>query len=151
MSRVTLLLSSQGTKEKAIAWVKNAPWGTRFELKETKRTLDQSAKMWAMLTEISRQKRDWPGGPYSADDFKDYFMHALKKARWMPDEDGGMVPIGMRSSDLSIPEMSDLIELLYAFGARHGVVFADGLQGQEKTDPSTLSESQTTPEQKESR
>jgi hypothetical protein len=125
MSRVTLLLANQATKEKAIAWVKNAPWNTRFELKESKRTLDQSAKMWAMLTEISRQLKDWPGGPYTADDWKDYGMHALKKARWMPDEEGGMVPIGMRSSDLSKAEMSDLIELLYAFGARHGVTFTE--------------------------
>jgi hypothetical protein len=30
-------------------------------------------------------------------------------------------PLGMRSSRLTIPEMSDLIELLNAFAAREGV------------------------------
>ena len=111
------------TKQKAIAWVKNAPWNTRFELRESARTPEQNDKMWPMLTEIARQKRDWPGGPYSADDWKDYFMHALKRGRWMPTEDGGMVPIGMGTSKLTKAEMSDLIELMYAFGAKHGVTF----------------------------
>ena len=33
--------------------------------------------------------------------------------------------IGRSSSDLTKQEMIDLIELLFAFGAQHGVVFAD--------------------------
>jgi hypothetical protein len=35
----------------------------------------------------------------------------------------GVFPLGMRSSRLTIPEMSDLIELLHLFAAREGVTF----------------------------
>ena len=41
-------------------------------------------------------------------------MHAMKQARWMPSEDGGMIPIGMRTSDLSKAEMGELMELMAA-------------------------------------
>lgn len=140
MSRVAIIIANDETRRKAMGWIKNAPWNTRLELRESARTPDQNDKMWPMLTEISKQKRDWPGGPYSADDWKDWFMHALKQGRWMPTEEGGMVPIGMGTSKLTKAEMSDLIELMYAFGVRHGVLFADGMQGQEKTDATTLSE-----------
>ena len=37
----------------------------------------------------------------------------------------GFVNLGRSSSDLSKGEMSDLMELIAAFGAKHGVVFKD--------------------------
>jgi hypothetical protein len=37
----------------------------------------------------------------------------------------GFVNLGWSSSDLTVAEMSDLIELIHAFGANHGVVFHD--------------------------
>lgn len=126
MSRVALILNGSVERQRACSWVMKAPAGTRFELKESKRTLPQNARMWAMLTEVARSL-EWHGQRYSADDWKDYFMHALKRMRWMPDEDGGMVPIGMRTSDLGVSEMGDLMELIAAFGARHGVTFSDAL------------------------
>jgi hypothetical protein len=122
MSRALLVLSSQAIREKAARWVSIAPDGVRLEFKRPRRSLEQNSKMWAMLTEISEQL-DWRGQRYTPEDWKDYLMHALRKARWMPDEDGGMVPIGMRTSDLSKDEMGDLIELMTEFGARHGVNF----------------------------
>jgi hypothetical protein len=35
--------------------------------------------------------------------------------------------LGRSSSDLSKAEMTDLIDLISAFGANHGVVFHDGV------------------------
>ncbi len=124
MSRATIILNGSVERQRACTWVMKAPAGTRFELKESKRTIPQNDRMWAMLTEVARTV-DWHGQRYSADDWKDYFMHALKRMRWMPDEDGGMVPIGMRSSDLGVSEMGDLMELIVEFGARHGVRFQE--------------------------
>ncbi len=44
----------------------------------------------------------------------------------VPNLDGtGFVNLGRSSSDLSKSEMSDLIELIHAFGANHGVKFQD--------------------------
>jgi hypothetical protein len=43
----------------------------------------------------------------------------------MPSEDGGMVPIGMRTSDLSKEEMGELIALIMEFATRHSVGLPD--------------------------
>jgi hypothetical protein len=36
-----------------------------------------------------------------------------------------MVPIGMRTSELGMSEMADLLTLILAFGATHAVTFHD--------------------------
>lgn len=123
MSRWSFIINT-ANRARVIEWVMRAPIGFRLELKEPKRSDAQNRKLWPMLTEISTALL-WHGQRYTPDDWKDYMMHQLKAGRWMPSEDGGMVPIGMRSSDLSVEEFSGLIEVIHAFGARHGVTFAD--------------------------
>jgi hypothetical protein len=115
-----LILANDAIRERAISWVRGSPKDTRVTFQEPKRTLDQNALMWLWLTAVATQL-DWHGQRYSADDWKDYFMHALRHGRWMPSEEGGMVPIGMRTSDLSKEEMSDLLEVIMEFAARHGI------------------------------
>ena len=107
-------------RQKAVSWVLKAPQGTRVEFKAPRRTLDQNSALWLWLTALATQL-DWHNQRYSAEDWKDYLMHALRHARWMPNEDGGMVPIGLRTSDLSKGEFSELLELTIAFATRHGV------------------------------
>lgn len=124
MSRALIILSDDAERKKAVKWIMLAPVNTRVEFKKARRSVDQNDLMWARLQEISRQL-DWHGQKYSKDDWKDYMMHALKRARWMPSEDGGMVPIGMRTSDLSRDEMSELLDFIDAFAARHGLVFKE--------------------------
>jgi hypothetical protein len=82
--------------------------------------------MWAMLTEIAAQVK-WHGVTLKADDFKLIFMDALKRElRIVPNLDGtGFVNLGRSSSDLSKEEMSDLLELIAAWGVSHGVKFND--------------------------
>lgn len=129
MSRAVLILHRQSDRDRASAWVRSAPWGTRITFQEAKRSSDQNAKMWAMLTEVARQVQ-WHGQKLSADDWKLVFLAALKaELRIVPNLDGtGFVQLGRSSSDLSISEMRDLIDLIAAFGARQGVVFADQLE-----------------------
>lgn len=123
MGRATLILFNDRVRERAIDWVRRAPEGTRLEFKASKRSLPQNALMWAMLTEISQQV-DWYGQKLSADDWKDVFTASLRRARVVPGLDAGtFVPIGMRTSDMSKEEMSDLIELITAFAAERGVQF----------------------------
>lgn len=52
-------------------------------------------------------------------------MDALnREVRMVPNIDGtGFVNLGTRSSDLSKEEMSDLMEIISAFGANHAVKF----------------------------
>jgi hypothetical protein len=125
MGRALLILTSDATRSKAMAWVRSAPNGTRVEFKETKRSIPQNDLMWSLLSQIAQQVV-WYGQKLSSDDWKDMFTASLKKARVVPGIDGGsFVPLGMRTSDMSKDEMSALIELIYAFGAEHGAVFRE--------------------------
>lgn len=124
MSEAHIVLAGKRERTQAIHLIATAPVNTRVHVKGPRRTVLQNDRMWAMLTDIARQL-DWHGQKYTADDWKDYFCHALRRARWMPDEDGGMVPVGLRTSDLSKTDHSDLTALMEAFGARHGVTFTE--------------------------
>jgi hypothetical protein len=82
--------------------------------------------MWAMLTEVAAQL-PWHGVKLTPDDWKLIFLDALKRElRMVPNLEGtGFVNLGRSSSDLSKDEMTDLMELIAAFGAKHGITFND--------------------------
>jgi len=126
VSRALIILNRASDRERVQAWAAKAPWGTRVTFQEAKRTSDQNARMWAMLTEVARQV-EWDGLKLSADDWKLIFMAALKQElRMVRNLDRtGFVQLGRSSSDLSVAEMGDLMDLIAAFGAREGVTFAE--------------------------
>lgn len=126
MSRALLTLRGTSDRERACKWVTQAPFGTRLEFKATKRTLPQNDRMWAMLTDLATQLA-WHGQKLSPSDWKLVFLDGLKRElRIVPNIEGnGFVNLGRSSSDLSKQEMSELIELIAAFGAQHGVIFHD--------------------------
>lgn len=126
MTRAAVILNSKAARERVAKWAMTAPTGTRVEFKEVKRTLEQNAKLWAMLTDVARQV-EHAGRRYDTESWKVLFMHALgREMSFLPALDGQtFVPIGHRSSDLSKSEMSELIEFIHAWGAEHGVVFSD--------------------------
>lgn len=94
------------------------------ELRQETRTDAQNRRLWAMLTEISKQV-DWYGQKLSSDEWKDFFSAALHKQKVVPGLDGGFVVMGQRTSKMTKGEMSDMQELMAAFGAERGVVFRD--------------------------
>lgn len=120
MGRALIIIRTLADRVKAKSWIDRAPLETRIEFKASKRTTPQNERMWAMLTTISDQLV-WHGCKYSREDWKDYFMHSLSGARFMPHEEGGMIPIGRRTSELSKDEHSDLTALIEAFAAKHGL------------------------------
>lgn len=124
MSRALLVLANDVIRIKAIEWIKRAPVDTRIEFKAPKRTLPQNARFWAMLTDVAQQV-EWHGQRLSADDWKLLFLDALNtEIRFVPNLEGkGFVNLGRSSSDLSKEEMGDLMTLIEAFGANHGVTF----------------------------
>ncbi|WP_245282960.1 recombination protein NinB [Aureimonas altamirensis] len=107
-----------------IAW--SIADGSRVEIKAPRRSLPQNDRMWAMLTSIAAQARH-NGREYSTEQWKVIFMHACgREVQFLPALDGStFVPWGQSSSDLSVSEMSDLIEFMKAWGAQNGVVFQD--------------------------
>ena len=126
MSRALVVLNSKHERDRVANWAMKLPAGTRVEFKEAKRTTDQNARLWAMLTEVATQLA-WHGQKLSTDDWKLIFLDALKREmRMVPNINGnGFVNLGRSSSDLTKSEFSDLIEIIHAFGAEHGVVFQE--------------------------
>jgi hypothetical protein len=93
-------------------------------IKKNRRSIGQNALMWSLLSDISRQV-EWHGSLLSKKDWKWIFTAAIRKQRMVPGIEGGMVYLGEPTSGMSKQEMSDLIELIYAFGAEHGVEWSD--------------------------
>jgi hypothetical protein len=130
MTRAALILTRDDIRAKAADWCRRLPHGTRVEFKAPRRSLSQNDLMWQRLTEVSEQVV-WYGAKLSADDWKDIFTASLRKARVVPGLDPGTyVPLGMRTSDMTVAEMTDLLALMEAFAAERGVRFRD-LEGDE--------------------
>lgn len=126
MSRYFVTLHTVSDRIAVARIIDAAPVGTRVEIKSAKRSLPQNELMWAMLTEIAQQL-PWHGSKLRPDDYKILFLDALhRELQMVPNiDDTGFVNIRSSSSDLSKSEMSDMIELMYEFGSRHGVKFSD--------------------------
>lgn len=75
-----------------------------------------------MLAEISQQV-DWYGQKLTAEEWKDVFSAAMKRTKVVPGIDGGFVVCGQSTSKMTKAEMSEMQELMEAFGAERGVKF----------------------------
>ena len=124
MKRV-LILSHDVARQRAVEAVREAPAGYSVTIAEPKRSLESNARMWAMLAEVSEQV-EWYGKRLTPEDWKHVFTASLRRLEVVPNLDGtGFVALGMSTSRMSVREMSDLIELISAFGAERGVTFND--------------------------
>lgn len=124
MSRRTVILRTPEDRERVARWASKVEAGTTVEFRQARRSLDANRLLWAMLQDVSAQV-EWYGERLTPEEFKDLFTAALRKSRAVPGIDGGIVMLGMRTSDMTKAEFSDLIELIRAFGAERGVRFSD--------------------------
>lgn len=88
------------------------------------RTPDQNSKIWPMLSDVAGQVV-WHGGKLEKEDWKDVFTAAWSKQRIVPGIDSGFVAIGQRTSKMDKVQFSDLIEIIYAFGATQCVKWSE--------------------------
>ena len=95
-----------------------------IELRQEKRTDAQNRRLWAMLTEISNQVV-WYGNKLTPEEWKCVFTASLKRQKVVPGLDGGFVVLGQSTSKMTKDEMSELQELMAAFGAEQGVTFME--------------------------
>jgi hypothetical protein len=98
-----------------------------LEVKPETRSNEQNKRLWAMLTDISRQV-DWYGQKLSPEDWKHMFTASLKKTRAVPGIDGGIVVLGQSTSKMTKAEMCELQELMSAFAAERGVLLGVDLE-----------------------
>lgn len=126
MSRWEITIWSDADRAKARQWLSKATRGMRITFAEAKRTNDQNAALWPLLSQIS-VALPWHGQRLTPEDWKTLFMAALNtEMRMVPNlNNNGFVALGRSTSKLSKGEFSQLLELIHAFAAEHGVVFSD--------------------------
>jgi len=116
-----------GPRQRAFAHqlVDQAEDGAIITVAPATRSLRQNAMMWALLSDVSRaapEGRHWPPATW-----KRAFMHLLgHHIRFCEGLDGsGPFPDEARSSELTVAQMGDLIEVILEYGARHGVEWTE--------------------------
>ena len=107
----------QYTDEEAIELLKKL-------IKRNKRTPAQNKKMQAMLGDISDQV-DWDGEYLTKTDWKWMLTASLRGQRVVRAIDFGFVYLGEPTSTMTKKQVSQLIELMYAFGAQHDVKWTE--------------------------
>ena len=123
--RQSFILAHETARIRAVAAVANAPQGWHVNIKPATRTLEQNARLWAMLGDIARQV-EWYGKKLDSEDWKHIFSASLRKLSVVPNIDGtGFVALGLSTSKMSKRELGDLMTLIEAFGAERGVVWTE--------------------------
>jgi hypothetical protein len=124
----TVRLVGKAQREHAKRLIDEAPVGFVMKLGAETRRDAQNRRLWPMLQDIQQQVPGFEG--YSTDDIKMRFLNALgTEMRFLPELEGqGMFPVGLKSSTLTVQQFSGLVELLFAFGAKHGVRWSDPTQ-----------------------
>lgn len=122
-------LISENVKENLISFIRSLPTDSKnplvVSIQEMTRTLEQNARMWATLTDISEQVV-WHGLKLTPEEWKHVFTATLKGQKTVPNLDGtGFIILGQSTRTMSKKEFSNLLELAYAFGAEQGVKWSE--------------------------
>lgn len=120
----TIRLATEAQRHLAKRLIDVAPQGAVVNIQEAKRTSDQNAKLWAMLSDVSRSKPE--GRMHTPEVWKALFMNACGHAvQFETGLSGQPFPVGFRSSNLTKREMIDLIDFIGSYGSAHGVRWSD--------------------------
>ena len=120
----TVWLRGEHQRRLAHQLIDKAPLDAVVKVSAAKRSDDQNAKMWAMLSDVSRAKPE--GRMHIPEVWKCIFMAALgHEVKFEMGLDNQPFPIGFRTSRLTKPEMSDLIEFIYAYASNHNIKWSE--------------------------
>lgn len=120
----TIRLTGDHQRRIAHGLIERAPQGAVVNIREANRSSEQNSKLWAMISDVSRAKPE--GRTHTAETWKALFMSACGHAvQFENGLNGQPFPIGFRSSRLNKLQMSELIETIYEYGARHGVEWSE--------------------------
>lgn len=117
----TVILAGPSQRAYAHELIDRADDGSVVSFRPPRRSTEQNAMLWALLTDVSDAQpegRQWP-----PETWKCAFMHALgHQVRFVDGLDGsGPFPIGFRSSRLTKAQMGDLITAIIKYGDEQGV------------------------------
>lgn len=121
--RVTLALRSKAEREQAKRWIDLAPTHSRMTLTKPRRSLPQNDKLHAMLDEIA-EAFEWAGKKQSVTTWKRLFACRVKRVEFIPNLDNdGFIQVGDSTSEMTVAELSDVIECVNAWAAERGFTF----------------------------
>lgn len=119
----TVILHGLRARDQAKRLIDAAPDGAILNVRAARRTSDQNARFWALLSDVSRAKPE--GRCHTPEVWKALFMQACGHAvQFENGLNGQPFPTGFRSSRLTKAEMGDLMTTIEEYGARHGVVWS---------------------------
>jgi hypothetical protein len=116
----------RGLEQRALACglIHAAPADAVVRISGPKRTDDQNAKLWAMISDVSRAKPE--GRIHTPEVWKCLFMAACgHSVRFEMGLDNRPFPVGFSSSRLTKAEFADLITTVAEYGDRHGVEWSE--------------------------
>lgn len=120
MTGQTVILRGDVQRQFAKRLIDAAPVDAVVNVKEAKRSVDQNAKMWAMLSDVSRAKPE--GRTHTTEVWKCLFMQACgHEVQFLMGLDGNPFPSGFKSSRMSVRQMCELIDFIDAWGSERGV------------------------------
>jgi hypothetical protein len=121
----TVRLLGPTQRDYAHRLIEGAPADHVMKLGKETRTDAQNRKLWPMIQDIQRQVPEM--ATFNRNDIKLRFLNALgTELRFLPTlENEGIFPVGLSSSELTVAQFSGLVELLYKWGAEHGVVWTE--------------------------
>lgn len=121
----TVILRGDAQRDLARRLITAAPANAVVRISEATRNLDQNARLWAMLSDVSRAKPE--GRHWTPEVWKCAFMQVLgHQVQFCEGLDGsGPFPLGFRSSRLTVRQMADLITVVTEYGDRHGVRWSE--------------------------
>lgn len=123
VTRFVVILNTTRDRDVAKRAIDRAPAGYAADIKESKRSDEQNRALWGLLNQIVRQRPHHNGVKMDADLWKAVFLQALGvEMKMLPNLDGtGFFPVGHRSSQLTVSQFRDLLELMLAWTAREGL------------------------------
>ena len=121
----TVILRGDAQRDLAKRIIDAAPVDAVVRVAEATRNAEQNARMWAMLSDVSRAKPE--GRSWVPETWKAAFMQSLgHQCQFAEGLDGsGPFPVGFRSSRLTVKQMADLITVISEYGDRHGIAWSE--------------------------
>ena len=129
MKKIILKITGEAARKAACREVLAAPEGHIVRITPETRSLDQNAKLHAMLTDISRQAK-YLGAKRDVEFWKGLFVSGWQiatgeKPEIVPGLEGEFINIRESTTTIGIRRMASLIEYVQAWAAMSGVVMSD--------------------------
>lgn len=134
MEKQTFYLISSRVRDNALAAVNEADPNSIISVSPPKRSLEQNAKLHAVLTDLARSPLKWAGKRRTLDEWKALVISAHAVATNEPGEvipgiEGEFVAIRESSAQMGVRRASSLIEYVLAFCAMNGVELTETRRG----------------------